>query len=300
MANGRNKLRRGDASRDGGRFIALPWSVLDSQAFLGLGYPARALLLEMARQFLGDNNGRLLCSRTYMAGRGWASHATLMRARDELLSAGFLFETVKGQRPNKASWYALTWRALDRHPSFDAGAVEGFRRGAYQASDPLPAIQAKPTRDELYAKWATNSAPIGPRTGPEKITPLSPVAGPIDPLIGPVGGLGSCAIGPVGGPIRGTFRHSSSPFGGHLSREPSIGSAASGAEGASDAVGMAGKTPGRELRQKRGRRKSAESGSAPRASQVMAKSGPRDLDEPVPVLPGQLGLFGEEVSAGAG
>ena len=36
MANGRNKLRRGDAGRDAGGFVALPWAVLDSPAYAQL------------------------------------------------------------------------------------------------------------------------------------------------------------------------------------------------------------------------------------------------------------------------
>ena len=58
MANGRNKLRRGDAGRDAGGFVALPWAVLDSPPYSGLSHPAKALLLEFARQFVRDNNGR--------------------------------------------------------------------------------------------------------------------------------------------------------------------------------------------------------------------------------------------------
>lgn len=73
MANGRNRVGRKDSGRDGGPFVALPWSVLDSPAFARLSMHARALLLEVARQFVRDNNGRLLLSRAYMATRGWKS-----------------------------------------------------------------------------------------------------------------------------------------------------------------------------------------------------------------------------------
>ena len=58
MANGRNKARKGDSGRDSGGFIALPWSVLDCPAYARLSMHARALLLEVARQFVRDNNGR--------------------------------------------------------------------------------------------------------------------------------------------------------------------------------------------------------------------------------------------------
>ena len=71
MANGRNKSRKKGSGRDPGGFVALPWSVLDCPAFLGLSHPARSLLLELARQFVFDNNGRLLASAAYLATRGW-------------------------------------------------------------------------------------------------------------------------------------------------------------------------------------------------------------------------------------
>jgi hypothetical protein len=128
----RSLKRREGNGRDSGGFVALPWSVLDSAAYARLSHPARALLLEVARQYVRDNNGRLLASRAYLAGRGWKSADVIYRARNELVEAGFLHETVKGHRPNKASWYAVTWLALDRLSGFDPGAVETFKRSAYQ------------------------------------------------------------------------------------------------------------------------------------------------------------------------
>ncbi|KQP43518.1 hypothetical protein [Pseudorhodoferax sp. Leaf274] len=183
MSNGRNPKRRGhDSSRDAGGFVALPWAVLDSPAYLGLSHPAKALLLEVARQFVRDNNGQLLCSRAYMAGRGWYSHDVLQRAKRELIAAGLLFETVMGQRPNKAAWYALTWRALDRHPGYDVGAVANFKRGAYRASENAP---------------------------------LSPSGGTGARDIGPGDGTGASATVPRGGPIRGLFGPLPVPGDGH-------------------------------------------------------------------------------------
>lgn len=151
MANGRNKGAKGDAGRDAGGFIALPWSVVDSPAYQALSSHARCLLIEVARQFVRDNNGKLLLSRAYMANRGWKSVDMLTKAKRELIAAGFIYETAKGQRPNKASWYAVTWRALDRNPGYDAGAVEGFVRGAYRfgAGKPNALKPAEPGRAPL-------------------------------------------------------------------------------------------------------------------------------------------------------
>ena len=203
MANGRNKLRRGDAGRDAGGFVALPWSVLDSPAYLRLSMHARALLLEVARQFTRDNNGWLLLSRAYMAGRGWKSCDMLDKSKRELLDAGFIFETVKGQRPNKAARYAVTWRALDRHPGYDVGSMECFQRGAYRLKD-----------------QGQNTPPVPPH-GTEKNASLVPPHGRIDRPIVPPHGTERGATVPPHGAMRGVFGASPVPPHGHLSREPS-------------------------------------------------------------------------------
>ena len=62
---------------------------------------------------------------TYLGPRGWKSNDVITRAVRELVAAGFVHQTAQGHRPSKASWYAVTWRALDRHPGYDVGTVEG-------------------------------------------------------------------------------------------------------------------------------------------------------------------------------
>lgn len=136
MANGRQGRKWVDTGRDPGGFAALPWSVLDSPAYQCLGPPAKALLIEIARQIVRDNNGCLLASGAYLKTRGWSSNDVITRALKELVKAGLIHQTVMGHRPNKASWYAVTWRRLDRNPKFDYGAFETFHRGAYQSTVP--------------------------------------------------------------------------------------------------------------------------------------------------------------------
>ena len=174
MANGRNKASKGDSGRDSGGFVALPWSVLDCPAYAALSHPARALLFELARQFVRDNNGRMLLSRVYMATRGWKSADVIDRAKRELLEAGFIFQTVMGHRPNKASWFAVTWRALDKLPGYDAGAEKCFERGAYQKGQPLKNASLRPPH-------GTGRAPIAPPHGTES-TPAVPPHGAIRPV----------------------------------------------------------------------------------------------------------------------
>lgn len=132
--------RRSHDSRIGnrrveGRFIALPHAVVLSDAYRELSHPARSLLTEIAVQYMGCNNGQLLASQSKLLPRGWRSADTLHRAKQELLEAGFVVETVKGGRPNKASWYAITWWRLDGHPKYDFGVELEFRR------TPLPSLK---------------------------------------------------------------------------------------------------------------------------------------------------------------
>lgn len=188
MANARNPKRKGhDASRDQGGFIALPWSVLDCPAYARLSHPAKALLFEVARQFHRDDNGRMLLSRAYMQTRGWKSADTLTNAKRELLDCGFIFQTVMGHRPNKASWYAVTWRALDKLPGYDEGMAQLFQRGAYQKSAPLNGASLIPSH-------GTEKALIVPPAG-TKTLPTVPPAGTIKAV------LGGLSVPPAGHPL---------------------------------------------------------------------------------------------------
>ena len=197
---GRDKRQKGhDTNRDSGPFVAMPLAVLDCPAYLNLSHPAARLLMDIARQYRRDNNGQLLASRVHLLERGWKSHDTVARAVKELVAAGFIHQTVMEHRPNKASWYAVTWRTLDRHPGYDHGAVESFVRGAYK-NTPLK-----------------NCTP-SPGDGPVKNKGFSPGDGPRPAQIGPGDGLEGQAIGPGDGPIMGVFGTFLSPSDGHQSR----------------------------------------------------------------------------------
>lgn len=202
---GRDRRKKGhDTTRDAGQFVALPCVVLDCPNYLNLSHPARSLLLEIARQYNRDNNGRLLASRSYLAARGWNSADTISRALKELVAARLIHQTVMGCRPNKASWYALTWRTLDRHPGYDHGAAESFVRGAYKNT---------PVKNDG----------LRPSDGAIKNARLKPPDGLERPKIGPPDGLEAKPIGPPDGPIKGVFGTSPSPRDGHHLDKPSTG-----------------------------------------------------------------------------
>ena len=191
MANGRSPGKHRDTGRDPGGFVAMPWSVLDSPAYLSLSVHAKALLFEVARQYQKDDNGRMLLSRTHLKSRGWNSSDMIMKAKRELLAAGLIFETAKGARPNKASWYAVTWRALDKIPGFDFGAEQAFGRGAYRKNAPIKNARLRPSH-------GTGNAAIAPPHGTEAPLPVPP-HGAIRPISSP------CAVPPGGHPLEVTI-----------------------------------------------------------------------------------------------
>lgn len=163
-----DKNRRSGKSgsgRDAGGFVALPWSVLDCDAYKKLSYPARSLLVEFARQYSKYNNGRLLGSHRYLKARGWRSNDVIHRAKQQLIDGGFLFQTVQGHRPNKASWYAITWQSRDKIAGYDPGTMDRWidYRSAYKNSK--KGIRALNPRDNL------KDPSIDPPRGVSSITP---------------------------------------------------------------------------------------------------------------------------------
>lgn len=150
---------RHKGNRIGEGFVALPYSVLNSPLFLALSPHAIKLLIDVAAQYRGDNNGDLSLAWKIMQPRGWRSEATLHKVKRELLDAGFLYETRKGRRPNVCSLFALTWPLLDASDKFDPGAKAGFTRSEFRFKVPLVVIgagtrNAVPTSPAVVARAA--------------------------------------------------------------------------------------------------------------------------------------------------
>ena len=65
----------------GHSFLRLPHFLTDSEEFAGLKPIAIKLLVEIARQFKGKNNGDLSIPWKLLKRRGWVSQWTVKRAR---------------------------------------------------------------------------------------------------------------------------------------------------------------------------------------------------------------------------
>ena len=98
--------------RDIGTFLALPHDVINSENFSCLSGNAVKLLVQIAAQYNGKNNGDLTLAWSCMKTRGWKSPATLNRARKILIDYGMIVMTRQGGL-GKASLYAITWQSVN-------------------------------------------------------------------------------------------------------------------------------------------------------------------------------------------
>lgn len=103
--------QKGRQSR--GSFLLLPHDCINCDNFTQLSPRAVKLLIDIASQFRGKNNGDLASSWSLMTKRGWTSKDQLEKAREELLRSGWIVLTRRGRRPRIPSLYALTWLPID-------------------------------------------------------------------------------------------------------------------------------------------------------------------------------------------
>lgn len=93
-------------------YLHIPRDVLSSEAYQKLDGWSVKLLVDVAGQFCGNNNGDLTASWSVLKSKGWRSKGTLHKALENLLEAGLLEQSRQGGR-NKCSLYAVTWRQID-------------------------------------------------------------------------------------------------------------------------------------------------------------------------------------------
>lgn len=120
-----------------GLYSAIPHAVLDSVAFKGASYPAKALMLDLMRQHSGNNNGHLHLSYSWLEGRGWKSRDVIHRAKAVLIERHILIQTRQGGLNIGASRYAVTWLAISNFVGLDIQA-KSYHPGAWAFMNELP------------------------------------------------------------------------------------------------------------------------------------------------------------------
>src|SRR4051794_19880118 len=87
-------------------FVAIPKAVLRSPEFAGLDASAKSLLLDLAVEYNGRNNGKLDASFTRLSRDcGWSARNTLIRARRLLAKCSFAVVTRSGRPPEVPTWF---------------------------------------------------------------------------------------------------------------------------------------------------------------------------------------------------
>ena len=222
MAAGKFKGNRD--KRDGRQFVALPRVVLESPGYRQAGHSARSLLVDIALQYTGHNNGKLVACAKYLAPLGWNSNSTSLRAVHELLSCGLLIETRKGARPNKAAWLALSWLDLDQGQGLDIDP-KLYRRGDYMRPDtPAPVGGNSRTAKATEARKLTA---IKKRAEKQNAS-LKPSNGAEGTSIAPSNGVRASILAPSDGAVRGTLAMLSTPSHGAYLEIPSTPATAGG------------------------------------------------------------------------
>ena len=155
----KSNLQTAKEKRDGGggAVMVIPHCVLNSEAYRTLSGRAAKLLFDIAMQYNKNNNGQLLASWRHMSEkRGWTSSDALNKAKAELIDHDLIVQTVQGQLPNRASWYGLTWLALDNVKALEI-PPQAWPRGAYARWK--PDIAKKEKRSPPPPKKITSSCP---------------------------------------------------------------------------------------------------------------------------------------------
>ncbi|NVJ48576.1 MAG: hypothetical protein HWE07_15685 [Cytophagia bacterium] len=110
------KNKKGRFASPSGGFANLPRVVLASADYVQLSFSAKALLVELAQQYRGSNNGDLTAAEHILKKRGFRSKTTILKAINELIRFNLVVKTRQGKFLNPGgvcSLYALTWLPID-------------------------------------------------------------------------------------------------------------------------------------------------------------------------------------------
>ena len=97
-------------------FAGIPRVVMDTEDLKSLGPSSVRLLLELAYQFKGKNNGDLTVALGVLKTKGWKTRATIDKAVKELLAKNLIICTRTGRFTNPGgvcSLYAIVWQPID-------------------------------------------------------------------------------------------------------------------------------------------------------------------------------------------
>ena len=96
-----------------GGFLHLFRSLLDCDDFIALKGNTIKLLIDIASQYNGYNNGDLCATLSVMKKRGWNSNQQLTKALKELRERNLIVQTKQGGLNMGPNLYAITWQPIN-------------------------------------------------------------------------------------------------------------------------------------------------------------------------------------------
>lgn len=154
-----------------GTYAALPHSLLDSVAFTGASYTAKALLFEMMRQHNGSNNGHLQLACSWLKTRGWTSRSVIKRARDELVNRNLIIRTKTGGLNMGAAQYGVTWLSISNFAGLDITSKD-YHKGGYALMNKLPLGKNEKTIPARGTANTLDRASTVPLSGTAEVVPV--------------------------------------------------------------------------------------------------------------------------------
>lgn len=132
MAKSRQRIK---GRKESGRFVAIPHAVMVCENWHRCSGTGIKLLLALAKQFNGNNNGDLCAARSVLGSEGWTSAGVLNDGLRELEHYGLIEKTRQGGM-HRASLYALTWKPIDYCGGKLDGPATKVPSGAYRVTRP--------------------------------------------------------------------------------------------------------------------------------------------------------------------
>ncbi len=146
------------------RFGRIPRRILKSAEFQSLPLSARYLLLCLAAQYMGANNGHLTFTKDDGRAYGIGHARTRSHALRDLAHAGFIVRTLKGGlKPYGATRWALAWEPV--HYS-NGQRLDGYRPApessrnhiyGYHQGPPTSAVEVPVKPSDEYLRGTTVS-----------------------------------------------------------------------------------------------------------------------------------------------
>lgn len=126
MSKRQSKQTSGWSDIDGSSAFIIPYSLLRHANFKRLTPYAVKMLMDLARQYTGFNNGYLCGAWTLARQLGWKSATTARDALAELEHYRIVERSQQGGR-NRPNLYALTFRRIDHKDGHPLNVPRSFK-----------------------------------------------------------------------------------------------------------------------------------------------------------------------------